>query len=52
MFKSVDDRGLYTIYRCKRMFSGASTHCLRRGCNYYYDCINHSMQTCKSITII
>ena len=38
---------LYTHYRCKRMFPSLNTNCLRRGCNYIYDCLNHIMQTCR-----
>ena len=38
---------LYTQYRCKLMFPSLNTNCLRRGCNYKYDCINHIMQTCR-----
>ena len=38
---------LYTHYRCKRMFPSLNTNCLRRGCNYKYDCLNHIMQTCR-----
>ena len=36
---------LYTHYRCKRIFPSLNTNCLRRGCNYKYDCLNHIMQT-------
>ena len=42
---------LYTHYRCKRMFPSLNTNCLRRGCNYKYDCLNHIMQTCRLITL-
>ena len=38
---------LYTHYRCKRIFPSLNTNCLRRRRNYKYDCINHSMQTCR-----
>ena len=32
---------LYTHYRCRSMFLSINTNCLRRGCNYRYDCLNH-----------
>ena len=38
---------LYTHYRCKRMFQIINTNCLKKGCNYRYDCLNHIMQTCR-----
>ena len=38
---------LYTHYRCKHMFTSINTNCLRRGCNYRYDRLNHIIQTCR-----
>ena len=38
---------IYIYYRCKLMFQSINTNCLRRWCNYKYDCLNHIMQTCR-----